>query len=163
MKTLLIIGAGQYGHLVRELAFECGYEKVDFLDDNSSEAIGRIDAYEEFIKLYGDFIVAIGNPSIRKRVTEQLEKSFHLVSLVHSTAVLSKSAFVEKGCVLEAHTVVNTEAYVGKGTFLNAGAIVNHNSIVNEYCQVDCNAVVAARTIVPKEIKVMSCMVWNER
>lgn len=33
---------GQYGRLVKELAEDCGYEKIDFLDDNRQLAIGKL-------------------------------------------------------------------------------------------------------------------------
>ena len=42
MRRLLIVGAGEYGHVVRELALQIGYEKVEFLDDNSPEAVGCV-------------------------------------------------------------------------------------------------------------------------
>lgn len=40
--NLLIIGAGSYGKVAAEIAADCGYEKIDLLDDNSLEAIGKI-------------------------------------------------------------------------------------------------------------------------
>ena len=42
-KKILIIGAGGHGRVVKEVAEACGYKKVDFLDDNSSDAIGKMD------------------------------------------------------------------------------------------------------------------------
>lgn len=44
---LLIIGAGGYGHLVKEIAVLNGYEIVDFLDDNSPLAIGKVNELED--------------------------------------------------------------------------------------------------------------------
>lgn len=51
-KNLLIIGAGQYGALAKEIAevMKC-FEKIDFLDDNSELAIGKISEME---KIAGD-------------------------------------------------------------------------------------------------------------
>ena len=162
MKSLLIIGAGEFGQLVKELAVDCGYEKIDFLDDHASIAIGKVDEYEKFVGIYNDFNVAIGRSEIRQTVTEKLESTFRLVTLIHPSATISKSAQIEEGCIVEAQAVVNTSACVKKCSFINAGAIVNHNSIVEEYCQIDCNAVVAARAIVPFGTKVMSCIVWTK-
>ena len=34
MKSLLILGAGGYGQLVKEIAEILGYRKISFLDDN---------------------------------------------------------------------------------------------------------------------------------
>ena len=161
MKSLIIVGAGEYGRLIKELAELCGYEKIGFLGDNSELAVGKVGEYKCFEQEYTDYIVAIGNSNIREDITNKLSSTYTLVSLVHPTAVISKSAQMEAGCVVEAQAVFHTEAKLGRGCFVNAGAVVNHNSIVESYCQIDCNAVVAARAIVPQKTKVASCTVWN--
>mgnify|MGYP003301667344 CR=1 FL=1 len=157
MKSLIIIGAGEYGHLVKELAEDCGYEKIAFLDDNSPEAIGTVASAKLWHREYREFIVAIGNPLIREKVIEELEGMFHLTTLLHPSAYVSRSAVVEAGCIAEPGVVIQTAAQVGRGCILNAGAVVNHNSTVGAFSQVDCNAVVAARTVVMKGTKVESC------
>ena len=163
MKTLLIIGAGEYGQLVKELAEILGYRKIDFLDDHSQVAIGRVDEFQKFENEYEEFVVAIGNPIIRRTIIEKLEKSFRLVSLVHPTAIISKTAQIEDGCVIECYVVINAGARVGKACLINAGSVINHNSSVRDFCQVDCNAVVAADAVVLQDTKVASCTVWNQK
>ena len=44
---LLVIGAGGYGRLAKEIAILNGYEIVDFLDDNSPLAVGKVDELED--------------------------------------------------------------------------------------------------------------------
>ena len=77
-KNLLILGAGQYGTVVKEIAISMGcFEKIGFLDDSfnadSSEnkycekAIGRLEEYENYSIEYSYAIVAIGNAEIRKQ------------------------------------------------------------------------------------------------
>lgn len=156
---LLIIGAGGYGRLVKEIAVLNGYEIVDFLDDNSPLAVGKIDQLEEVEDEYDGSIVAIGNPEIKESIFSRLKKP---VSLIYPTAVVSKSAEIGVGCVIEANAVVNSEAVVKDGVFICAGAVVNHNSVVNEFCQIDCNAVVAMGAEVPKGMKVESCSVFKK-
>ena len=154
MKSLLIIGAGEYGHLVKELAEDCGYGKIAFLDDNSPEAIGTVADAAKWKDDYAEFVVAIGNPAVRETVVEALEGMFCLATLIHPTAYVSRSAVVEAGCIVEPGAVIQTAAKVGKACIINAGAVVNHNSTVMEYSQVDCNAVVGARAVVEKGRKV---------
>ena len=48
MKTLLIIGYGEYGHVVEELAADCGYGKISALDDNASDALDTIDNFAKY-------------------------------------------------------------------------------------------------------------------
>lgn len=161
--SLLIIGAGEFGQLVKELAEDLGYKKIDFLDDCSFLAIGKVAEYKQFIDVYDEFIVAIGNPNVRRQIVEMLQDSFSLCTLIHPRAVVSKSAQIAEGCIVEANVVVNTGARIEKACLINAGSVVNHNSVVNEYCQIDCNAMVAADAIVPSNTKVTSCTVWKDK
>lgn len=155
---LLIVGAGGYGHIVKEIAILNGYETVNFLDDNSPIAVGRISELEIIEARYDGSIVAIGNPEIKEKIFGKLKKP---TTIIHPSAVVSTSAFIGDGCVIEANAVINSEAVIGEGVFICAGAVVNHNSIVGKFCQVDCNAVVAMGAEVPKGHKVESCTVFK--
>lgn len=99
MKSLLIIGAGQYGHLVKELAEDYGYEKIAFSDDNSLVAIGKVSEAERFREEYVDVVVAIGNPAIREKLVCELEPMFRLATLIHPTAFVPKGMKVMSGTV----------------------------------------------------------------
>ena len=100
-KTILIIGAGEYGHLVKELAEDSGYEKIAFLDDNSPEAIGTVADATKWKDDYAEFVVAIGNPAVREAVVEALEGMFCLATLIHPAAFVSRSAIVGARAVVE--------------------------------------------------------------
>lgn len=156
---LLIVGAGGYGRLVKEIAELTGYSLVDFIDDNSPLAVGKITELERIEEEYDGSIVAIGNTEIKEKIFGRLKKS---VSVIHPTAVVSKSAQIGTGCVIEANTVINSEAIVKDGAFICAGAVVNHNSVVGEFSQIDCNAVVAMGAEVPRGHKVESCSVFRK-
>lgn len=154
MKSLLIIGYGQYGHLVAELAVECGYEKIAALDDNADDAIGKISEFEKYKNDYEEFIVAIGNSKVRKEFTEKISACYKLATLIHPTAYVSKKAIIKAGCIIEPNVVIHTDSIIEKSCILNAGAVVNHHSIVEAYCQVGFNSVILARTVVPEGTKV---------
>jgi NDP-sugar pyrophosphorylase family protein len=159
MPSLLIVGAGGYGQLVREIAEINGYEKIDFLDDISPLAVGKIDELEARESDYDASIVAIGNSVVREEVFSKLQRP---VTLIHPTAVVSSTATLGHGCVIEANAVVNSEAVIGTASFICAGAVVNHNTVVNEFCQIDCNAVVGSGAEVVRGIKVLSCTVYKK-
>ncbi len=154
--NLLILGAGEYGRLVKEIVRN-KYSVIDFLDDNSPVAIGKISDLEKYKGEY-DAIVAIGNPEKRKELFEKLESlGFDIPTIISDKAYICPSAELEQGCVIEPMAVVNTGAKIKRGTFINAGAVVNHNAIVNEFCQIDCNAVVGANAEVPAGMHLNYC------
>lgn len=162
MKNLLILGAGQYGCVVRETAEAMGcFEKIAFLDDNSPLAMGKLAAYEGFAREYGCAFVAMGNPTLRIQWLEKLELAgYELPVLIHPRAYVSPSAILGKAVIVEPMAVVNAQAVVETGGLLCAGSVVNHNAHVMPVCQIDCNAVVAANATVPEGTKVPSGTVF---
>ncbi|MBE5912253.1 PglD-related sugar-binding protein [Pseudobutyrivibrio sp.] len=157
MKSILIMGYGQYGHLVEELAADCGYDKIAALDDAADDALDTIDNFAKYQNQFDDFIVAIGNPASRRAVVDKVRGTFNLTTLIHPTAVISKSAVIEPGCIIEPYVVVHTSAVVKESCLINAGAVINHDSTVEAYSHVGCNAVVGARALVPEGTKVEHC------
>ncbi|MGN0438052.1 MAG: hypothetical protein ACI4F4_05960 [Lachnospiraceae bacterium] len=160
--NLLIIGAGQYGHLVKEIVelLEC-YDKIEFIDDNSKEAIGTISNLEQLSGEYHDAIVAIGNPEIKTRMMELLETyHYNVVTVIHPQSIISKSCVIGKGCVIEAGVILNTDVHLEDGVFVSAGAVVNHNSYIGKCVHIDCNSVVESGCNVPANLKIHSGQVF---
>ena len=154
MKSLLIIGAGEFGQVVRELARSIGYEKVAFLDDNSEMAVGPVCSYADYSDEYDEFIIAIGNPKVRGELFPKLALKYQAATLVSPKAYVSMSASLGEGTIVEPMAVVNSGATIGTACIINAGAVVNHNSVIGDFCQIDCNAVVSADVTVSDGTKI---------
>ena len=162
MPKLLIVGAGQYGRLVRELAQLDGYEEIAFLDDAAPDAAGTLTELERFANRGFHAIVALGNPAMRQALSRRLEElHFEMPTLIHPRAWVSPSATLAPGCVVEANAVVSTGAVVGSASFVCAGAVVNHNAVVSACCQLDCGVVVPANAAVPPGTKVLANIVFR--
>lgn len=169
-KDLLILGAGQYGVLAREIAESMGcFANIAFLDDSHPRApschpregedlldiIGTTRDIAKFAKEFHYAFVAIGNPDVRRYLVEQvLSNGMDLVTLVHPTAYISPSAQLQKGVCIEPKATVQTKAFVAQASFIASGAIIRHNATVGEFCHIDCNAVVQTDAVVPPATKV---------
>ena len=157
--NLLILGAGQYGQMAAEIAQEMGtFAKIAFLDDSflachpeqATRVEGSLADLPKFAADYRYGFVAIGNPALRRKLTEQLlQNNMTPATLMHPTAYVSPSAKLEQGCCIEPNATVQTGATLKTATFIASGAVVRHNAIVGEYCHVDCNAVVNSTANVP--------------
>lgn len=156
-ESLLILGAGQYGCLVKEIAEATGdYYQIDFLDDNNPVAIGKLADYERFAEEYTCAAVAIGNPRLRMEYLEKLKDSYKLPILLHPRSWVSLSARIGMGCIIEPMAVIQANVTVGAGCLICAGAVVNHNSELGDGCHIDCNSTVAARAKVSPYTKLCS-------
>lgn len=162
-RSLLILGAGQYGQLVRDVAVDMGiYSQIAFLDDHAPGAVGKLEDCAAFAGEYTDAFVAMGNSQLRLAYLDKLEAAgFTLPVLRHPGAVVLPSAQVEKGTVLEPMVVVSANAWVEKGCILSAGAVVNHNSHIGQGCHIDCGAVVPAGGMVAAGTKVCCGQVFG--
>lgn len=164
--NLLILGAGQYGNVVKEIADAMGcFNKIAFLDDSfgtentscSAGCIGKIADYEKFVTEFGYAIPSVGNAALRKRWMEMLEETgYRIPVLVSPKAYVSPSAQLRKGCVVEPLAGVHANAVVGVGTLISMGAILNHNCFVMDFCHIDCGAVVMSGAVVEDGQKI-SC------
>ena len=156
-KNLLILGAGQYGRVLKEVADATGlYKNIAFLDDHSSEnVIGKLDDYKMFADKFDEAIVAIGNAELRLNWIEKLEKIFNIPVIIHPTAYISPSAIINEGSIVEPFAVVHTSVNVGKGCIISAGAIINHNSVLSDGVHCDCGCVIPARSTIEPKRKVV--------
>ncbi len=164
-ENLLILGAGQYGMVARDIALAMGsFERIDFLDDNKDIAIGALQEYSKFVAGYQKAIVALGNPADRMDWLRKLKKAgFSPAKLIHPTAVISPGAILEPGTVVEPMAVVHHEAVVREGCILSAGAVVDHNCILEKGCHVGCNASVSAGTALPPQTKVANNTTFQKK
>ena len=171
--NLLILGAGQYGVMAAEIADAMGvFGRIAFLDDSykasvaplqkshpeqreGSSQISLIGTFADLPKFAGEFrygFVAIGNPTLRRKLTEQLQYNCITPAiLVHPKAYVSSSAQLQKGCCVEPNATVQSGAVVATSSFIASGAVVRHDAFVGEFCHVDCNAVVESLAVVPTE------------
>ncbi len=160
MKNLLIIGAGQYGMVAKEIAesMKC-FERIDFVDDASDIAVGKLRDIEKLIHKYDSAVVAIGNSELRLNLIKRLcEIGYEVPTLIHERAYASPSAKIGMGCFIEPLAVVHTEVVVETGCIISAGVILNHNSTIHKGCHINCGSVVMARA----EIKAGTRTGYNE-
>lgn len=161
--NLLIIGAGQYGCVVKETAqtMQC-FEKIDFVDDHSCLAIAKTDALEALRDEYAIAIVAIGDSDVRMNMIQKLEQlGYELATLIHPRAYVAPSAKIERGCIVEPNATVQANACVGKGCLISSGVVIDHNAVLECGCHIDCNATVTARSIVRQKTKVACGQVYE--
>lgn len=168
-KNLLIVGAGIYSMVARDIAREMNcFEKIDFVDDDKKQTpdgnkvLGKISDLEKLSVEYSNIIIAIGNPGVRmaliKRITEEMP--YRIVVLVSPRAYIAPSVQIEKGSIIEPMAVIHAGSALQEGCFISAGAVVNHGSMCASGVHVDCNAVVAGGTLVQACTKVQSCTVF---
>ena len=157
MRSLLILGAGGFGQMIKETALVLGYEKVVFLDDaaKGEDVIGMCCDYVLRHSEYPAAVAAFGNNKTRLFWTDKLlEEGYEVPAMVHPSAIVSPSATLEPGCFIMQRVVVNTHTRIERAALINSGAVVDHDSIVCAGAHVGLGSVVKANCTIESGRKV---------
>lgn len=146
MNRLVIIGASGHGKVVADVARLNGYEDIVFLDDNPGlsevdghRVAGPVSSFDRHENC--DFVVAVGDVSVRSRIQAWLEDAGErVVTLVHPSAVVAGNVAIGAGSVVMAGAVVNPSASLGRGCIINTGATVDHDCTVGDFVHVSVGA-----------------------
>ena len=140
---LTIIGASGHGKVVADVAVHCGYDQIEFLDDDEAlKQCGRwpvVDRCVAAAKIEHDIFVAIGNSDIRKRLIEQYPDK-HFVTLIHPEAVIADGVQFGQGTVVMAGVVINPDTTIGDGCIINTSSSVDHDCVIGGYSHVSVGA-----------------------
>lgn len=156
MNNLVIVGASGHGKVIADIAEKVGYTDIVFLDDNPAvkscgnyKVVGRCKEASSYKN--ADFIVAIGNTKIRRKIqAEVTDMGLHIVSLVHPSAVIASNVKMGDGTVVMAGAVINPCTEIGRGCIINTCASVDHDCQIGDYVHVSIGAHVAG-TVTIKE------------
>lgn len=141
MKSIYIYGAGGHGLVVADIASSCGYEKVIFIDDRDNEFL----TFEQIKHdINTPVALGIGANLVRKLIFNKLTNSgFEIVSLIHPSSIISKSAIIKNGTVIMPLVVVNANAIIGEGSILNSGSTVEHECTIGNFVHISPSVALA--------------------
>lgn len=143
---LYIYGKGGHSLVIWDLARILGYKDIKFIDDTD------IDLGLNIKKLQGDFIIAVGENKTRKRLFKFILNNSRLrpITLIHPSAIISKTSKIGKGSVIMAGAVINAMAKIGKGVIINTGAIIEHECVLGNFSHVSPNATLCGKAVLKK-------------
>lgn len=144
-RKVIVIGAGGHGRVVADIVNASGDVLEGFLDDSRMEPpcdiklLGRVEDYTAFTSDHS-FIVAIGDPRIRRKIVERLGH-VRWYTAIHPTAVISKTGVcIGEGSAIMANAVVNPYAKIGCHCIINTAAVVEHDNVVGDYAHISVGA-----------------------
>lgn len=143
MKSIVIVGFGGFGREVAWLAKECEREVLGFLDDNAKPGkqgaytiLGGLDSWADYSD--SEFVVAIGNPRVRKQVVEKLiaRGLDAFATLVHPSVRMGENVNVGKGTMICAGCIVTVDIAIGNHVILNLNVTIGHDDVIRDYVTV---------------------------
>lgn len=137
---LVIIGAGGHGKVVADIALKNGYTDIFFADDTTTgkcmdfPIICKISQLADFANDKTDFIIAIGNNEVRKKIAEQYNLNW--VTLIHPSAQIGINVEIGVGTVVMANATVNPCSSVGKHCIINTSSVIEHDNVIGDYVHI---------------------------
>lgn len=145
-KDIFIVGAGTYGEAMCELAEILGYEVKGFYDEDEKKqglaimdhfVLGKFSDLNDEKIAGNNYIVAIGNNSIRSKIMTKINNSGgHTPTLIHPTATISPSAEIGKGVYIQANAHIWTKVKIDDYCIISPNVVIAHHSVVGKACLV---------------------------
>ncbi|MDM5303323.1 acetyltransferase [Bacillus subtilis] len=144
MRNVAIVGDGGHGKVIRELINARSDTRLAAVLDDKFRTFevgkewytGPLEAISEVRRLVPDvlFLIAIGNNSVRKHLAERLGlKKEDFITLIHPSAIVSKSAVIGEGTVIMAGAIIQADARIGAHCIINTGAVAEHDNQLSDY------------------------------
>jgi sugar O-acyltransferase (sialic acid O-acetyltransferase NeuD family) len=157
---MIILGAKGFSKQLIELFYQAQRtENLFFFDDitmeNSDTLFGiriikTIDEVRFIFKNVSDeFCLGIGNPKIRRSLSQKFEELGGRLSTIISPHAFV-SFFVKQigaGSSILTGAIVENDASIGRGSLINCGAIIHHDVHIGEFCEISPGAKVLGQVI----------------
>ena len=151
IKTLCIYGGGGMGREVADLSHKIGkWQKTIFVVDSVANRVvdgNKVYAFKEIVKQFEnaglEFIVAVGEPALRKSLYEKLDAhKFNYIKFMAPGFVLSRLSSVAAGTIIHTGVVATVNVHIEKGCLINKQAVIGHDVTIGEYSVVSPNATI---------------------
>ena len=157
---IYIYGYSGHGAVAADIALECGYEDIVFLDDSKFDGKKVLKFSPELEK--ADIVIAVGDNKIRKKLQEAVRNAgFNAVSLIHPSAIISRSAKIGCGTVVMPKAVINARAVINQGAIINTSCVIEHDCIIGEFAHISPNVALAGNVKVGEltHVGIGSCVI----
>lgn len=143
-KKLVIIGAGSLGVMTLDAALTEGNyseDQIFFIDDGKEQGqkiygfpvIGGINIINKLSRNEHDFVIAIANNNLRKKIA--ITYNLNYVNIIHPAATISRFSEIGKGNIILPNVSIDPETIICNYVILNKNTSLGHNVKMNDFSQ----------------------------
>jgi UDP-perosamine 4-acetyltransferase len=175
-EQIVIVGASGHGKVVTDICHCAGLVVAGFVDDDPTKVGRRVcglpilgdDSWlaEAATRLPLAVALGIGDNAIRQRVAERCERyGTKLLTAIHPSATISRSARLGKGTVVMAGAAINPDSEIGEGAIINTGVVVEHDNYIGDYAHLSANSATGGNVTIGSRshLGLCSCVLPNLR
>ena len=152
---LIIIGSGGHAGVVVDAALRLNHDIMGLLDDflekgqtrHGYQVLGDVEAIHEYPDT--PVIIAVGDNKGRFEVLRKINPYFpNLVSIIHPSATIAKSAEIGPGCFIASGAYVGNDSKVGQCCIINTNASLDHDSSLGQFSHLAPNSATGGRAVI---------------
>ena len=144
-KKLCIAGPGGFGREVLCCLIDTIQDKKIKIEDivcfmeidehyKESKIMGvDVIPQSKFDPLLYEVVIAIGEPSLRKKVVKSLPDNTTYTKIIHPTAVISEWVEIGDGSIVTAGTIITCNIKIGKHAHLNLHTTIGHDCEIGDF------------------------------
>jgi len=159
----ILLGDGGHSRVIREMIHEkFGDKVVAILDDKytvinekTSIIYGPLSLIDQLLTENRKVVIAIGSNQVRKKIQHQLKiDSFQYGKVIHSSAIVSSSAFIGNGTVIMPGVYINAGVSINEHCIINTGAIIEHDTKINSFVHISPNATLTGNVSIDEGVHI---------
>lgn len=161
---IYLYGAGGHAKVIIEILQAQNVSDIAAIDEYKEGMLLNVPitykATPEKLRTGDQLIIAIGNNSVRKRISEQ-RTDISYARAIHPSCNISPSASIGVGTVAMAGAGVNADTVVGEHVILNTNCCVDHDCKIGSYAHISPNAALAGNVQVGEgsQVGIGACVV----
>lgn len=144
-KKICIVGAGGFGRevlccLIDKIAStnleieEIACFMVSDEDFKETKIMGiNVISQSMFDPALYNVVIAIGDPTSRKRVVNNLPTQTTYTSIIHPSVVISDWVKIGEGSIITAGTILTCNIKIGKHAHLNLNTTIGHDCVIGDF------------------------------
>ncbi len=152
MRRVFVYGASGHGKVVGDILLACHHpDFAGFIDDRPDLRNNMVLGLpvlgdgpwlqEQAGRTQVGVALGIGDNFVRRGLFEKCAQwGAELITAVHPTAAVSRSARVGRGTVVMAQAAINADARIGRGVIVNTSSVIEHDVEIGDFAAVSPNA-----------------------
>jgi sugar O-acyltransferase (sialic acid O-acetyltransferase NeuD family) len=135
MKNKAIFGYGGFASEVYAYMKSQFPDVVHFVNKQYYEkGIKNLFSLKDFVPEDFEIIIAVANPSDKKKIAMNLPESTQYFSFIHESCIISDNNIeIGEGAIICPNCVLTTDIVLGKHAHLNVGSVIGHNARIGNY------------------------------
>jgi sugar O-acyltransferase (sialic acid O-acetyltransferase NeuD family) len=143
---VILQGGGEHAKVVLDCLLDLGADVLALFDPKYKGELFGVEqrgAYDPYFAPEAKAIIAIGNNTVRKRVTEITRHSF--TKAIHSSAIVSTRVKIGHGSMVLHGAIIQAQAIIGDHVIINTASSIDHDCEIGNFVHIAPRAVLCGR------------------